>query len=613
LGSLGGGVWGVRVGGGSRFFYTTLPPAKKPGEGTLLGPRNKWLCLPVVPVPHQRLPMTAFRQRSGGHLCNITAVQKALAMYSVPVIAAALMYTTIAGARVWETTHCRQMLCRRRRRSGVASTGIQHLGTLSEAVDDLDGGGGSSTDDDAAEEVTSYRGDEEERPSRSGGPSSHAEAEPHNDGVTDPSRCDLGRGATAPASNTGRRPRASSCQVAPAECEAAPTPTSTAPSSGPPGDHLSCTHVPAVAAGQDSPDSGRVARWVDPGDGLEKDRVPSTSRRASSVGAPAAGEGGTWPVSWAPGSEGPHTNLGYPQKVTSAVAPPDPQAVVSTTKQHVPFEGKPAPAVGVSSLDAVNRMGLGLDPEEQRMLVYMAAAAQSTGSGPSICRADPGKSNGRRPSEVVPAELDPEAEPSRWASQAASSAIISSAVLRADGAQGGRLSSRLEKAQHHRRRSSTGSTVADSGGTCSRVLSQSTIAWTLGRSESATTMPVLALTTGASQPKPHAPPSVPNLPNLKLPLPSSVTSAPPSAPQAAPQAPSPQVGVGRKAPHAAHSRRSSFTVQTGSVRALVYAASTRMALFAYSSLVFTTLKLLRWVSESMLNSQLTFHHCTLAS
>lgn len=51
-------------------------------------------------------------------------------------------------------------------------------------------------------------------------------------------------------------------------------------------------------------------------------------------------------------------------------------------------------------------------------------------------------------------------------------------------------------------------------------------------------------------------------------------------------------------------------MQTGSVRALVYAASTRMALFAYSSLVLTTLKLLRWVSESMLrvnlNSHLTF-------
>ncbi len=45
-------------------------------------------------------------------------------------------------------------------------------------------------------------------------------------------------------------------------------------------------------------------------------------------------------------------------------------------------------------------------------------------------------------------------------------------------------------------------------------------------------------------------------------------------------------------------------MQTGSVRALVYAASTRMALFAYSSLVLTTLKLLRWVSESMFNS----HH-----
>ena len=43
-----------------------------------------------------------------------------------------------------------------------------------------------------------------------------------------------------------------------------------------------------------------------------------------------------------------------------------------------------------------------------------------------------------------------------------------------------------------------------------------------------------------------------------------------------------------------HTRRGSI-VHVASARALMYAAATRLGLFAYSSLVHTTLKLLRWV------------------
>ncbi len=54
MGSLGGGVWGVWLGGGgSTEIYTTLPPAKKPGEGTLQTPTPTGaLSVPIVGETH---------------------------------------------------------------------------------------------------------------------------------------------------------------------------------------------------------------------------------------------------------------------------------------------------------------------------------------------------------------------------------------------------------------------------------------------------------------------------------------------------------------------------------------------------------------------------------
>lgn len=253
-------------------------------------------------------------------------------------------------------------------------------------------------------------------------------------------------------------------------------------------------------------------------------------------------------------------------------------------------------AISASDLTAAVKDGTDVDLASE---AHTSAGGAPVSGRRGSTQAIPAKGNGRRPSQVVPWECEelPACTPaslteliSAAAPVAASEASARVVCWSGDVLQSGRRGS------NSRRRSSitqaTPPTQADDDNVWRppRRLSSPTAGGGAAVPVRAAIPSLQAVSTGQRIPFQEPAPLV----AAASPSPPQLSSLPPTS-----TAPLPPPSVARQSsslaggkPHA-HAHRRTSVVHTGSARALVYAASTRMVLFAYSSLVHTTLKLLR--------------------